>query len=115
MAILTLPCLSVGMVMLTHDRLAERMERLATLDDLTGVLGRWAFIARTEALFDLPKTARSKLSIAILDDLPFAKAVIGDGLMVLSLLLPCPDGQRVRLSICLYKHHGSLSVYQIHV
>jgi diguanylate cyclase (GGDEF)-like protein len=67
MAILTLPCLSVGMVMLAHDRLAERMERLATIDDLTGVLGRRAFIARTEALFEHAKAANSKLSIAILD------------------------------------------------
>lgn len=67
MATLTLPCLSVGMVMLAHDRLAERMERLATIDDLTGVLGRRAFIARAEALFDLAKEAKSKLSIAILD------------------------------------------------
>jgi diguanylate cyclase (GGDEF)-like protein len=67
MAILTLPCLSIGMVMLAHDRLAERMERLATIDDLTGVLGRRAFIARAEALFDLAKAEKSKLSIAILD------------------------------------------------
>lgn len=67
MATLTLPCLSVGMVMLAHDRLTERMERLATIDDLTGVLGRRAFIARAEALFDLAKAAKSQLSIAILD------------------------------------------------
>ncbi|RZF30675.1 GGDEF domain-containing protein [Paraburkholderia sp. UYCP14C] len=67
MAILTLPCLSVGMVMLAHDRLAERMERLATIDDLTGVLGRRAFIARAEALLELARAAKSKLSIAILD------------------------------------------------
>ena len=67
MAILTLPCLSVGMVMLAHDRLAERMERLATIDDLTGVLGRRAFIARTEALLELARGAKTKLSIAILD------------------------------------------------
>ncbi|MGF6934383.1 diguanylate cyclase (GGDEF)-like protein [Paraburkholderia sp. UCT70] len=67
MTILTLPCLSVGMVMLAHDRLAERVERLATIDDLTGALGRRAFIARTESLFELAKVAKSKLSIAILD------------------------------------------------
>jgi diguanylate cyclase (GGDEF)-like protein len=67
MATLTAPCLAVGMVMLAHDRLAERMERLATIDDLTGVFGRRAFIARAEALFELAKAARSKLSIAILD------------------------------------------------
>lgn len=67
MATLTLPCLAVGMVMLAHDRLAERMERLATIDDLTGVLGRRAFIARAEALFDMAKAEKSNLSIAILD------------------------------------------------
>ncbi len=67
MATLTLPCLTVGTVMLAHDRLAERMERLATIDDLTGVLGRRAFIARAEALFDLAKAEKSTLSIAILD------------------------------------------------
>lgn len=67
MATLTAPCLAVGMVMLAHDRLAERMERLATIDDLTGVFGRRAFIARTEALFELAMAAKSKLSIAILD------------------------------------------------
>ncbi len=67
LATLTLPCLSLGMVMLAHDRLAEQMERLATIDDLTGVLGRRAFIARAEALFDVAKAEKSKLSIAILD------------------------------------------------
>lgn len=69
MATLTLPCLSVGMVLLAHDRLADRMERLATYDDLTGVLARRAFIARAEEVVartvgKLPTTA---LSIAILD------------------------------------------------
>ncbi|HEY2019626.1 GGDEF domain-containing protein [Paraburkholderia sp.] len=67
MATMTLPALSVGTVMLAHDRLAQRMERLATIDDLTGVLGRRAFIAQTEALLDDARLAKSKLSIAILD------------------------------------------------
>jgi diguanylate cyclase (GGDEF)-like protein len=67
MATLTLPCLSVGMVMLAHDRLMERMERLATIDDLTGLLGRRAFIARAEALLDSARAAQSQLSIVILD------------------------------------------------
>ncbi|VVD77916.1 diguanylate cyclase [Pandoraea capi] len=66
MATLTLPCLSVGMVLLAHDRLADRMERLATFDDLTGVLARRAFIARAEAVV-ARTAARSPLSIAILD------------------------------------------------
>jgi len=67
MATLTLPCLSVGMVMLAHDRLADRMERLATFDDLTGVLARRAFIARAEAILEAAVATRSTLSIAILD------------------------------------------------
>ncbi len=67
MATLTLPCLSVGMVMLAHDRLAERMERLATIDDLTGVFGRRAFIARAEALLGSARGAKSPVSIALLD------------------------------------------------
>jgi diguanylate cyclase (GGDEF)-like protein len=67
MATLTLPCLSVGMVMLAHDRLADRMERLATIDDLTGVLGRRAFVAQAEAMFEAAKAVQSKLSVAILD------------------------------------------------
>ncbi|AJK48360.1 diguanylate cyclase [Burkholderia plantarii] len=66
-ATLTLPCLSVGVVMLAHDRLMERMERLATVDDLTGLLGRRAFIARGEALLESARAAQSQLSIVILD------------------------------------------------
>ncbi len=67
MATLTLPCLSVGMVLLAHDRLSERMERLATFDDLTGVLSRRAFIARAEAITRATAAAKSTFSIAILD------------------------------------------------
>ena len=66
-SILSLPCLGVGMMMLAHDRLAGRMERLATVDDLTGVLGRRAFIARAEALLMAAKADGSKLAVAILD------------------------------------------------
>ncbi|WP_150623148.1 GGDEF domain-containing protein [Pandoraea captiosa] len=74
MATLTLPCLSVGMVLLAHDRLVDRMERLATYDDLTGVLARRAFIARAEALAlgtagnaPLKTPLNAPLSVAILD------------------------------------------------
>ncbi|MFJ2991308.1 GGDEF domain-containing protein [Pandoraea sp. NPDC087047] len=67
MATLTLPSLSVGMVLLAHDRLADRMERLATYDDLTGVLARRAFIARAEAVVAAAAATKSPLSIAILD------------------------------------------------
>jgi len=67
MATLTLPSLSVGMVLLAHDRLADRMERLATYDDLTGVLARRAFIARAEAVAMQSGMGRMPLSVAILD------------------------------------------------
>ncbi|VVE44439.1 putative diguanylate cyclase YedQ [Pandoraea soli] len=67
MATLTLPCLSVGMVLLAHDRLADRMERLATFDDLTGLLARRAFIARAEAIARECADKKSTFSIAILD------------------------------------------------
>ncbi|TKC78229.1 GGDEF domain-containing protein [Trinickia terrae] len=67
LGIVTLPCLSIGIVMLAHDRLAERMERLATIDELTGALMRRAFIARVEALLRTACAARITLSIAILD------------------------------------------------
>jgi diguanylate cyclase (GGDEF)-like protein len=67
MATLTLPCLSVGMVLLAHDRLADRMERLATFDDLTGLLARRAFITRAEAIARECAERKSTFSIAILD------------------------------------------------
>lgn len=67
LATLTLPCLSVGMVLLAHDRLSDRMERLATFDDLTGVLARRAFIARAEAIAQATAAQKSVFSIAILD------------------------------------------------
>ncbi|CAB3746266.1 GGDEF domain-containing protein [Paraburkholderia humisilvae] len=67
MVILALPCLSVGIVMLAHDRMAECMERLATLDELTGALARRAFLVLTQALFDAAQRQRVVLSIAILD------------------------------------------------
>lgn len=67
MATLTLPCLSVGMVLLAHDRLADRMERLATFVDLTGVLARRAFIARAESVAAATAAGRPSFSIAILD------------------------------------------------
>jgi diguanylate cyclase (GGDEF)-like protein len=67
MATFTLPCLSVGMVLLAHDGLSDRMERLATFDDLTGVLARRAFIARAEAIAQATAAKHSVFSIAILD------------------------------------------------
>ena len=40
LGVITLPCLSIGALMLAYDRMAERMERLAAIDELTGALVR---------------------------------------------------------------------------
>ncbi|RVD51391.1 GGDEF domain-containing protein, partial [Mesorhizobium sp. M2D.F.Ca.ET.140.01.1.1] len=45
-SILSLPILSIGLVMLANDRHMQQVEKLATFDDLTGALVRRAFIAR---------------------------------------------------------------------
>ncbi len=66
-AIVTLPCLSVGMVMLAHDRVLQKMERLATIDTLTGALTRGTFLARADALLANALQRDVPLSIAILD------------------------------------------------
>ncbi|MFP3758371.1 GGDEF domain-containing protein, partial [Cupriavidus sp. SIMBA_020] len=46
LAIVSLPCMSTGMVMLAHERILRRMEKLATVDELTGALTRRAFMER---------------------------------------------------------------------
>ncbi len=67
LGILALPSLSIGMVMLAHDRLAERLERLASLDDLTGALARREFIARAEARLKGAARTGTPISLAIID------------------------------------------------
>jgi diguanylate cyclase (GGDEF)-like protein len=62
------PCsLSIGMVMLAHDRLAQRLERMANFDELTGALTRRAFVARAHALFARASKRDEPLSLAIVD------------------------------------------------
>jgi len=65
--ILALPWLSIGMVMLAHDRLAHRLERLAYMDELTGILARRAFLAHAEAAVRTAQRTGRPLSIAIID------------------------------------------------
>jgi diguanylate cyclase (GGDEF)-like protein len=67
LGILAPPCLSIGVVMLAHDRLAERLERLANVDDLTGALTRRAFLAIGDTLLMASLRARSPLTMAIID------------------------------------------------
>ncbi|WP_287277649.1 MULTISPECIES: GGDEF domain-containing protein [Ralstonia] len=67
LAIVTLPCLSTGMVMLAHDQLARRMEQLASIDELTGALMRRAFIEKANAVLRETVAKGKPVSIAILD------------------------------------------------
>ncbi|SDR25496.1 diguanylate cyclase (GGDEF) domain-containing protein [Paraburkholderia fungorum] len=67
LGILAPPCLSIGVVMLAHDRLAERLERLANVDDLTGVLSRRAFLAASGVLLKESLRTRSPVTMAIID------------------------------------------------
>jgi diguanylate cyclase (GGDEF)-like protein len=67
LGILSPPCLSIGVVMLAHDRLAERLERLANVDDLTGALSRRAFLAAGEALLNASLRSDAPVTLAIID------------------------------------------------
>ncbi|MEA3082429.1 MAG: hypothetical protein QOC89_126 [Paraburkholderia sp.] len=67
LGILTTPALSIGVVMLAHDRLAERLERLANVDELTGALSRRAFLAAGDALLNAARRTRSPVTVAIID------------------------------------------------
>ena len=67
LGILSFPFMSIGMVMLAHDRMAERMERLATVDELTGALMRRAFMERAETAVNASRASGTPLALAILD------------------------------------------------
>lgn len=67
LGILSFPFMSIGMVMLAHDRLAERMERLATIDELTGALVRRAFMERAEIKIAASQASGAPLALAIMD------------------------------------------------
>ncbi|WP_440588101.1 GGDEF domain-containing protein [Candidatus Burkholderia verschuerenii] len=62
LGILVLPTLSIGLVMMAHDRLSQRLERLARFDDLTGALSRKAFIELATN-----RLARAKEFVAVVD------------------------------------------------
>jgi diguanylate cyclase (GGDEF)-like protein len=53
--------------MLAQDRMVERLERWANIDELTGALTRRAFLAQAEARLGVVATGGQHLSIAILD------------------------------------------------
>jgi len=67
LGILAPAALTIGMVMLAHDRLGERLERFANFDELTGAMTRRAFIARANALLERARRSGEPLSLAIID------------------------------------------------
>jgi diguanylate cyclase (GGDEF)-like protein len=67
LAIVSMPGLSIGMAMLAHDQLVRKMERLATIDELTGALTRRAFLTKANALLAQRRATGAPLSVAIVD------------------------------------------------
>ncbi|MBN3790079.1 GGDEF domain-containing protein [Burkholderia sp. Ac-20353] len=67
LGVLSLLCLSMGVVMLAHDRMAERLERLATIDGLTGALMRGAFLDQAEQCCRRAARTGAPLSLVIVD------------------------------------------------
>ena len=67
LGIVTLPCLSIGALMLAYDRMAERMERLAAIDELTGALVRREFMAQAQSQLERANRTHSRFAVAILD------------------------------------------------
>ncbi|CAH2899049.1 MAG: COG3706: Response regulator containing a CheY-like receiver domain and a GGDEF domain [uncultured Paraburkholderia sp.] len=66
-SILSLPLLSIGLVMVANDRLMQQVEKLATFDELTGALVRRAFMIRGTTLSQTARAARTELCVAIID------------------------------------------------
>jgi diguanylate cyclase (GGDEF)-like protein len=67
LGILALPTMSIGMVMLAHDRMAERLRKLASVDDLTGAFARREFLARADALLKSAERTGTPLTLAAID------------------------------------------------
>jgi diguanylate cyclase (GGDEF)-like protein len=65
--ILSLLLLSIGLVMLVNDSLVDHAQRLATVDELTGLLARRELLLRGGELLKAALSSRSRLSVAIID------------------------------------------------
>ncbi|MGN6579030.1 MAG: GGDEF domain-containing protein [Bordetella sp.] len=65
--LLILPALSIGMVMLAHDNMTERLERWVNQDELTGALTRRGFFAKLHAVIKQTSRASGIFSVAIVD------------------------------------------------
>lgn len=58
---------SIGMVLLSHDRLVDKLERLADLDELTNVLRRRTFLTRAGAEMQGARREGYPLALVLLD------------------------------------------------
>ncbi|WP_019937134.1 GGDEF domain-containing protein [Bordetella sp. FB-8] len=65
--LLVLPALSIGMAMLAHDDMTERLEYWVNQDELTGALTRRGFFARLHAVIEQTSKASGVFSVAIVD------------------------------------------------
>jgi diguanylate cyclase (GGDEF)-like protein len=65
--LLVLPALSIGMVMLAHDNMTERLEHWVNQDELTGALTRRGFFAKLHAVIKQTSQACGVFSVAIVD------------------------------------------------
>ncbi|MCY0388484.1 GGDEF domain-containing protein [Robbsia sp. Bb-Pol-6] len=61
------PALTIGMVMMTHDRMSAALERHANIDYLTDLLGRRAFTQAADRECQRARQFGRPLSLAILD------------------------------------------------
>ncbi|WP_019937061.1 GGDEF domain-containing protein [Bordetella sp. FB-8] len=64
---LALPGLSMGMVMLVHERLTEQFERWANVDELTGAVTRRRFFAKAQEMIEHAAASGAMLSVAVVD------------------------------------------------
>jgi diguanylate cyclase (GGDEF)-like protein len=65
--LLILPALSIGMAMLVHDDMTERLEHWVNQDELTGALTRRGFFAKLHAVIAQTSQASGVFSVAIVD------------------------------------------------
>lgn len=67
LGILSLPCLSIGMAMLVHDRLVRQLERMASIDEMTGAFNRRAGLIQAEKALRTAIRNGRPISLAMLD------------------------------------------------
>lgn len=65
--VLSLLLLSIGLVMLVNDSLVEHAQRLAMIDELTGLLARREILSRGEEMLKAARSTGAPVSVAVID------------------------------------------------